>query len=207
MKWAHKKSETFQAKEAQHHKQNYDKRSKAAALDVRDTVLVCVTAFKGHHKIQDWWQKWVYVVEKQPYPNVPVYVVWPRDGKGHSQTLHRNYLLPISSNLEQNEKDAPVTGVEQTPQLQCHLWIVSLLMQNHLGQSHQAQQATHPTVVLINLLHLDVAHVHPGTDSHGGTRTLVCWQIPVHPASGMHGLVYVFVFILYAVCTPFSGKV
>ena len=53
-------------------------------------------------------------MEKQPYPNVPVYVVCLRDGEGHSQTLHRNYLLPISSNLEQNEKDAPMAGVKHT---------------------------------------------------------------------------------------------
>ena len=52
-KWAQKKAEAFQAKEAQHHKRNYDKCSKAVALEVADTVLVCVTTFKGHHKIQD----------------------------------------------------------------------------------------------------------------------------------------------------------
>ena len=47
-------------------------------------------------------------------PNVPVYVVHPRDGEGCSWTLHRNYLLPISPNLEQTKKDAPVAGVEHT---------------------------------------------------------------------------------------------
>ena len=36
----------------------------------------------------------------------------PRDGEGYSQTLHRNYLLPISSQIEQDEKDAPMAGVE-----------------------------------------------------------------------------------------------
>ena len=43
------------------------------------------------------------MVEWQPYPNLPVYVVHPihRDGYGH--TLHRNNLLPISNNLEQGE--------------------------------------------------------------------------------------------------------
>ena len=46
--WAHKKAETFQAKEAQYHKCNYDKQGRAAALEVGDTVLVCVTTFKGH---------------------------------------------------------------------------------------------------------------------------------------------------------------
>ena len=54
-----------------------------------------------------WWERW-------PYPNVPVYVVCPRDGEGHSWTLHRNYLLPISSNTDQNEKDTPMAGTEHT---------------------------------------------------------------------------------------------
>ena len=94
-----------------------------------------------------------------------------------------------------------------TLQLQCHLWIVSLLMHYHLGWSHQVQQVTHPRVLWINLLHLDMAHEKPRTNSHGGTRVLVCWQIPVHPASGMHWLVCVSVSMLYPACTPLSGEV
>ena len=80
------------------------------ALEVGDTVLVHVTAFKGHHKMQDRWENREYIEEKWPYPNVPVYVVCPRDGEGCSQTLHRNYLLPISPNLEQGEMDKSVAG-------------------------------------------------------------------------------------------------
>ena len=120
-------------------------------------VLVHVTAFKGHHKIQDRWEDREYVVEKQPYPNVPVYVVFLRDWEGCSQTLHRNYLLPISPN----------TGQEH------HLWIVSLLMLDHLGWTHQAQQVAHPRVVQISLLHPDVAPEQSATDFHGGTGILV----------------------------------
>ena len=70
-------------------------------------VLVHVTTFKGHHKIQDRWENREYVVEKWPYPNVPVYVVCPRDGEGCNQTLHRNYLLSINSNIEQGKMDEP----------------------------------------------------------------------------------------------------
>ena len=95
----------------------------------------------------------------------------------------------------------------QTPQLQHHLWIVSLLMQSHLGWSHQMQQLTHPRVVWINLLYLYVAHEQLRTDSHGGTRILVCWQTIVLLASGMHWLVCVFLCMLYPVCMPFSGEV
>ena len=64
-------------------------------------VLVCVTAFKGCHKIQDKWENREYVVEKWPYPNVPVYVVCnPGTGKGAAGPLHmeHQYLLPINSN-------------------------------------------------------------------------------------------------------------
>ena len=50
-------------------------------------------------------------MEKQPYPNVPVYMVCPRDGEGHSQTLHRNYLLHINSNIVQGKMDKPMVEV------------------------------------------------------------------------------------------------
>ena len=63
-RWAQSKAEAIQAKEAQRHKHNYNKRGRAAALEVGDTVLVCVTTFKGHHKIQDRWENREYVVEK-----------------------------------------------------------------------------------------------------------------------------------------------
>ena len=110
-KWALKKDEAFQAKEAKCHKCNYDKCSRAAALEVGEAVLVCATAFKHCHKIQDRWENREYVVEKWPYPNVSVYVVCPRDREGCSQTLHRNYLLPINSNIGQDE-DSAMAGAE-----------------------------------------------------------------------------------------------
>ena len=88
-------------------------------------------------------------------------------------------------------------------QLQCHLWIVSLLMEDHLGWSHQAQQVACPRVVWISLLTLDAVCSKPGTDFHGGTRILVYRQIPYHPISWMHGLFCVSVSMSYCVCIPF----
>ena len=52
-RWPQKKAEAFQVKEAQRHKCNYNKRSRTAALEVGVMVLVHVTTFKCHHKIQD----------------------------------------------------------------------------------------------------------------------------------------------------------
>ena len=52
-RWAQRKAKAFQAKEVQRHKCKYDKRGRAVALEVGDTVLVHVNTFKGCHKIQD----------------------------------------------------------------------------------------------------------------------------------------------------------
>ena len=98
----------FQAKEPQCHKKNYDKWRKAAALEVGDMVLVCVTTLRAVTKSRTYGRIGNFV-EKLSYPNVPVYVVCPRDGEGCNCTLHRNYLLPINSNIGQN---APMAGVE-----------------------------------------------------------------------------------------------
>ena len=49
--------------------------------------------------------------------SIPMYMsifVCLREEEGYSQTLQRNYLLPISPNLEQARDDTPVAGVEQT---------------------------------------------------------------------------------------------
>ena len=62
IKWAHRKADLFQWKEAQGYKLNYDRCSKALSLRMRDTVLVCVTTFKGKHNIQSRWENREYVV-------------------------------------------------------------------------------------------------------------------------------------------------
>ena len=53
VRWAHRKADQFQQKETWYHKQNYDGHSRAVALREGDTVLVCVTTFKGRYKIQN----------------------------------------------------------------------------------------------------------------------------------------------------------
>ena len=55
IRWAHRKANLFQQKEAWYHKQNYDKCNKAVSLRMGDTVLVHITTFKCRHKIQSRW--------------------------------------------------------------------------------------------------------------------------------------------------------
>ena len=109
----HKKADLFQQKEAKCHKHNYDWCSKALSLRMGHGPCLCQCL----QAIQSRWKSRENVVEWQPYPNLPVYVVHPIDGEGYSCTLHRNYLLPISSNLEQGECESSVgeNGQSGTP--------------------------------------------------------------------------------------------
>ena len=109
IRWAHREANLFQQKEVQC--QKGDTCSKAVALRMGDMVLVHVKTFKDRHKIQNRWENREYVVEKQSYPNLPVYVVHLIDREGCSQTLQRNYLFSISNNLEQVECENQVEEV------------------------------------------------------------------------------------------------
>ena len=92
-------------------------------LEDRDIVLVSATAFKGRHKIQSRWENREYVLKWQSYANLPVYMVHPIDGEGKKHTLHKNYLLPISNNLEQEGENS--VGVDPvTNQLQYHMRMI-----------------------------------------------------------------------------------
>ena len=115
--WAHRKADLSQQKEAWYHKWNNDKCSRAVSFRMGDMVLLCVTVFKGRHIIQSRWKNREYVVEQQPYLTLPVYMVHPIDGEGCSHTLHRNYWLPISNNLEEQEecKNAVEEGGSNEP--------------------------------------------------------------------------------------------
>ena len=75
---------------------NYNKRARAASLDVGDQVLVKVVSFDGKHKIADKWEEVPYIVMDQPYADIPVYAVQKENRSGPRRTLHRNLLLPIS---------------------------------------------------------------------------------------------------------------
>ena len=147
-------------------------------------------------------------MKKWPYPNVPIYVVCPRDGEGCSWTLHRNYLLPISTNIEQDEKDKPMATVRNTtsptPVPPVHSASADA---ESSGMVKPSTAGSTTQVVWINLLYLDATPEPPRTDFHGGTRISVHRQIPVHLASWMHESVCVSVSMPYSVCAPFSGRV
>ena len=117
IRWAHKTAHLFHQREAWHHRVMTSIASQWP-WGQGTTVLVHVTAFKGWHKVQNRWENREYVVEEQPYPNLPMYVVCPMDGEGHGQTLHSNYLLPINNNEHYVQGVEPID--EPTPVPQAH---------------------------------------------------------------------------------------
>ena len=75
-------------------KNYYDQKAKAAKLAKGDRVLVKVLAFEGKHKIQDRFEKDVYIVTDQPNDQIPVYKV-KSETSSTTKTLHRNHLFPV----------------------------------------------------------------------------------------------------------------
>ena len=70
-------------------------------------------------------------------------MVHPRDGEGHSQILHRNYLLPIGNNLEQVGDENSVAGFEPFEKTTPVLPVDSALLANRLPEIDQKACLTH----------------------------------------------------------------
>jgi transposase InsO family protein len=86
-------------------KSQYDKRARATKLEIGDKVLVKVLAFEGPHKLVDKFEEAVYTVIGIPNTDIPVFEVQSTDGK--IKLLHRNHLLPVHiEQEEENTKDS-----------------------------------------------------------------------------------------------------
>ena len=76
-------------------------------------VLVWQKAFKGKHKIQDWWENIPYKVLECVKPNLPIYHVQKEEEKIKTRVLHRKVLFPLTcknlgegwNDQQQNVKD------------------------------------------------------------------------------------------------------
>ena len=96
LKQAHEQASKNMMSSQERQSRNYNKRARAASLDVGNQVLVKVVSFDGKHKIADKWEEVPYIVMDQPYADIPVYAVQKENRSGPRRTLHRNLLLPIS---------------------------------------------------------------------------------------------------------------
>ena len=74
---------------------------------------------KGKHKIQDKYEREVYVIVARDRPDIPVYRVRRDDGVGGECTLHRNHLLPVVWPLQVEEvTQEPELVMEKDPPVQ-----------------------------------------------------------------------------------------
>jgi len=83
-------------------KVRYDAKRREAKLLPGDRVLVRNSTPSG--KLDNKWEKEVYVVDKKPNEDIPVYIIRREDGVGRKRTLHRNLLLPCPLPLYEMEQ-------------------------------------------------------------------------------------------------------
>ncbi|KAH3776375.1 hypothetical protein DPMN_177798 [Dreissena polymorpha] len=82
----------------------YDRKAKAAKLEIGDKVLVKILAFKRKHKIADKFEEELYTVIEQINDNMPVYNVQGEVTKS-VKTLHRYHLHLVRINETTGDKE------------------------------------------------------------------------------------------------------
>lgn len=107
--YAYELARTKTESAAREQKKTYERRKVLFnKLNAGDRVLVKNVTPKG--KLDNFWEKEVYVVKGQPNEGIPVYQVEPENG-GKTRRLHRNLLLPCpfqaSDKLNQIDVNSP----------------------------------------------------------------------------------------------------
>ena len=84
-------------------------------IEGRYKVLLKHTAFKGKHKIWDAWENAIYEVIEQPLGKIPVFKIQSMEGDNKMKVVHRNLLLPLSSDpSDHTSKSDNKSMVDQT---------------------------------------------------------------------------------------------
>ncbi|VDI57526.1 Hypothetical predicted protein [Mytilus galloprovincialis] len=97
LKFAYKTAANVAEKASKRHKTRYDLKVRHSNLQKGDRVLLKKVGFKGKHKLQNKWDRDPYIIESQPDPSIPVYILKPEHGRSRKVTVHRNMILPIFS--------------------------------------------------------------------------------------------------------------
>ncbi|KAK7881930.1 hypothetical protein WMY93_028104 [Mugilogobius chulae] len=102
-------------KNAERNKQQFDQRVTPSSLEEGDRVLVRNVRLRGKHKLEDKWERDVYVVIKRA-GDLPVYTVRPEhDATGPTRTLHRDLLLPCGFLPAAANSDSPASTPVRRP--------------------------------------------------------------------------------------------
>ena len=100
IKWAFEQVNVYNEKEINHAKKCYNQNVRCSALVPGDLVLVHVRAFKGKHKVSDWWECFSYEAIRCIRDDLPVYKVRQKDSNLPSWVLHQNMPIPLIQRQE-----------------------------------------------------------------------------------------------------------
>lgn len=104
------------AKSTERNKTRFDRRVRPSALEEGDRVLVRNVRLRGKHKLEDKWERDIYVVIKHA-GDLPVYTVRPEnDSSGKMRTLHRDLLLPCGFLPGSSVSELPPAAPGRRPQ-------------------------------------------------------------------------------------------
>lgn len=116
---AYKNASQEASQKGKKYKQYYDQGIRHSVLEPGDRVLVKKEGFKGKHKLADIWELSPYIVQSQPMPDIPVYIVQKENSNSKPRTLHRNMLLPFCGlpcpDIESREDQSKRKPVPQPP--------------------------------------------------------------------------------------------
>ncbi len=115
MQFAYATAAKHADKSARRHKSRYDLKVRESIVNVGDRVLVKNVSVRGKCKLANRWERQPYIVDSQPDPSIPVYVIVPEYGRKRPRTVHRNLLLPIGS-LPTTELSKEITEVDKISQ-------------------------------------------------------------------------------------------
>jgi hypothetical protein len=110
LQFAYRKAAEEAGKSAAKNKRNYDLTVKHSKIEVGDQVLIRKVGLQGTSKLADNWDEEVFIVLSMPNPDIPVYRVQRLDRKGPIKTLHRNMLLPYTSQVTKESVEPPSVG-------------------------------------------------------------------------------------------------
>ncbi len=82
-----------------HQKKGFDRKVKGEPLLMGQRVMVLNKRARGQGKLDDKWERNVYVVMSQPNLDIPVYVVKKEGVDGEERVLHRNMLSPCKFDI------------------------------------------------------------------------------------------------------------
>lgn len=104
------------SKPADRNKMRFDQCVKPSTLEKGDRVLVRNVRLRGKHKLEDKWEKDIYVVISRA-GDLPVYTVQPENNpSARSRTLHRDLLLPCGFLPACEEPELPRATAITRPQ-------------------------------------------------------------------------------------------